>query len=1318
MTESIPKPRPAPGLFGREEAIVDRLRAFLAAHEARTAAAEEQRREQTAAAEKKHAISIARAGEELQRRLAKADAQFAEALERLDTQFAEREAQLTLAWETKRSVQQERHERRIDRNERERREAIWLAETVLESGKPKPGQEFNALCKQLEAGLKAVGESEAFVGSLWPNLSIAPSASLDAGDRESETQSGPASGAEISQRPPADAPDGFEAFDALRTEVHERARALDRLRLPAFFRSGLPMVLGPIAVGGAILGVGFATGWAGWQLPAAAGGVALVLVLVLLVPLRRAAVRQFLAARAEFDTVLTAARASASAVRAAGERERDRAVAALVEQCQAEVDRAETEALEARTSLDTEHSELSSLIEREGQRALDELKERDAHDRAEDERKVAEYRENAHATHAQETAAANSERDAAAEAAESAHRAVTNQCAAAWTCHMRRLRAELAEITDHAARSCPAWSRRLDGSWRFDHELPVGTRVGQVDVALADLGPGLPADPVLRSLAPESLTLPIMLDVASRGSLLVECDAAGRDAAIRLVQTVLLRLLVSTPPGRAKLTIFDPVGRGRSFAGLMRLADFDESLVGSRIWTESRHMEQRLTDLTEHIENVIQKYLRDDYASIDDYNRIAGEIAEPYRYLVIADFPANFTEDAAARLASIIDAGARCGVFVVVLVDPAGKLPPGFDIRELRARAVVIEGRPDESFRLASKALHELPFIPDPAPGETQTIELLRRVGEEAQMAGRVEVSYRVAEPSPGHVWSRSCAEELRIPIGRAGATKAQELRLGRGTSQHALIAGKTGSGKSTLLHVLATAAMLWHAPSEVEFYLVDFKKGVEFKPYASGGLPHIRAVAIESDREFGLSVLQRLDTELRRRGDLYREHGVQSLAQFRERFPDEPMPRSILIIDEFQEFFTEDDRIAQDASLLLDRLVRQGRAFGIHVLLASQTLSGAYSLARSTVGQMAVRIALKCSETDSYLILSEDNGAARLLSRPGEAIYNDANGLVEGNNPFQVAWLGDDERHEVLGHIETLAKRHQVTFEEPVFFEGNAAADLDRNRLLRKAVRERARPIAPLAWLGEPVSIKEPTGAIMRRRGGANLLIIGQRSETAAAMVAASILGLATQHEHEGPRAARFLVVDGTPEDDPLAGRLHAAVTPLPHDVRPVPWRDAPKAVAEAHAERQAREAANRTDGQPIYLALHGLHWLRALRRKEDDFSFSVDADKGPTPDQQLRELLIDGPRLGVFVIAWCDTVGSLTRALDRASMAEFGNRVLMQMSANDSSMLIESTSAARLGLHRAIFFDEERGAEEKFRPYGLPEPSFVKQLAADLAS
>src|SRR5205085_9372557 len=158
---------------------------------------------------------------------------------------------------------------------------------------------------------------------------------------------------------------------------------------------------------------------------------------------------------------------------------------------------------------------------------------------------------------------------------------------------------------------------------------------------------------------------------------------------------------------------------------------------------------------------------------------------------------------------------------------------------------------------------------------------------------------------------------------------------------------------------------------------------------------------------------------------------------------------RILLVIDEFQEFFIEDDKIAQEVSLLLDRLVRQGRAFGMHVILGSQTLGGAYSLPRATLGQMAVRIALQCSEADAHLILSEDNTAARLLTRPGEAIYNDANGMVEGNNLFQVVWLSDARREVYLETIQELSREHHIRKPPPIVFEGNLPADVSKNPLL-----------------------------------------------------------------------------------------------------------------------------------------------------------------------------------------------------------------------------------------------------------------------------
>src|SRR6185436_269112 len=109
-------------------------------------------------------------------------------------------------------------------------------------------------------------------------------------------------------------------------------------------------------------------------------------------------------------------------------------------------------------------------------------------------------------------------------------------------------------------------------------------------------------------------------------------------------------------------------------------------------------------------------------------------------------------------------------------------------------------------------------------------------------------------------------------------------------------------------------------------------------------------------------------------------------------------------------------------------------------------------------------RIALQCSEADTHLILSKDNNAARLLSRPGEAIYNDQNGLVEGNDPFQVVWLPDDKREHLLGELRSRAGDR---YAPPLVFEGNASADIATNRALAAKVAEPGEVKVPVAWLG-----------------------------------------------------------------------------------------------------------------------------------------------------------------------------------------------------------------------------------------------------------
>ena len=104
-------------------------------------------------------------------------------------------------------------------------------------------------------------------------------------------------------------------------------------------------------------------------------------------------------------------------------------------------------------------------------------------------------------------------------------------------------------------------------------------------------------------------------------------------------------------------TLIDPIGQGQNVAAFLSLGDYDEKLVNSRVWTDAKQIERKLTELTEHMETVIQKYLRSEFRSIEEYNARAGEIAEPYRVVVIFDFPDSFSDAAVKQLERIVQNG-------------------------------------------------------------------------------------------------------------------------------------------------------------------------------------------------------------------------------------------------------------------------------------------------------------------------------------------------------------------------------------------------------------------------------------------------------------------------------------------------------------------------------------------------------------------------------------------------------------------------------------------------------------------------------------
>jgi len=893
--------------------------------------------------------------------------------------------------------------------------------------------------------------------------------------------------------------------------------------------------------------------------------------------------------------------------------------------------------------------------------------------------------------------------------AQQTHDADWQAMAERWQTGFQAVADELAAMRAACEQLFPDWSQTEWHDWQRPTEPPAAIQFGSCRLPLSAVKNGVSEDPRLR---PEQtkLVLPALMTIDELPRLIISASGQGRTAAVNVLQAMMFRFLTAMPAGKLRFTILDPSALGENFAAFMHLADYDEQLVGGRIWTESRQIDEQLGLLCDHMERVLQKYLRNEFATLHEYNQQAGEVAEPYRVLVMANFPAGLNDASIRKLQTIATTGPRCGVYTMLGIDTSIRLPNEFDLSSLYTDAVHLQWVKDR-LQWNYPLYEKLPLSLDRLPPRDRLNDLLRIAGEASREASRVEVPFSVVAPPEDQLWSGSTAHELVVPVGRAGANDLQSLRLGRGTAQHVLISGKTGSGKSTLLHALITNLALHYSPNEVEFYLVDFKKGVEFKAYATGQLPHARVIAIESEREFGVSVLERLDEELRRRGERFRDLGVQDLAGLRAAC-DDRMPRILLVIDEFQELFVTDDKLSQDAALLLDRLVRQGRAFGIHVLLGSQTLAGSYSLARSTIGQMAVRISLECSEADAHLILSDENSAARLLSRPGEAIYNDQNGLVDGNNPFQVVWLPDAQRQQYLAQIREKLSTGDYPVEPAIVFEGNVPADPRDNEALVELIRktDSSEVSEPTIWLGSAVRIEPPTGLTLRRQSGNHLLVVGQDEPQALGILATAVAAIAAQQRNA--TEPRVLVLDGTRPESTEQGAWSDLAAALPGQLTVSGLRDAAEVIASLSAEVARRGESSEAIHTPRFLVIHDLAQFRNLRMSEDEFSFSsaTKTNGQPTPvDKQFRNLLREGAAVGVHVLMWCDSYNSLNRFVDRLTLRELDYRVALQMSSSDSTSLIDSPAASRIGEHRAIFYRDDLGTQVKFRPYGLPSADWL---------
>ncbi|WP_188120150.1 FtsK/SpoIIIE domain-containing protein [Actinoplanes lobatus] len=803
-----------------------------------------------------------------------------------------------------------------------------------------------------------------------------------------------------------------------------------------------------------------------------------------------------------------------------------------------------------------------------------------------------------------------------------------------------------------AARLAPGWL----GS-TLDALSPVAPLGGDGTPQFVRVGLAQPLDDV---------RFPAVVPLLGTGHLTI--DATATDPRVfGLLRSLLLRLLAAAPPGSLLVRAVDGVGGGAVFAPFEELSD-------AGLMSPPATDRQGLRDVLSEAE----KWLRP--------ARSGGRRGRRDRSLlvVIASLPELTEGEELRRIAALAQQGPDSGLHLIV----AGWPPPPLTAETTQAplpRTTAISVRnpyaivgdpPGGTFGSSPAATWlNAPVFLDEDPPPRLIDAVCRELAADSAEASRVALSDLLPDEE---LWSQDAAGGVETVVGHHGDVPLV-LRF-NDLTPHWMLGGRSGAGKTAFLINVLYGLGARYSPDELALYLLDFKEGVSFAEFVPTQrdrtwLPHARAVGVESDREYGLAVLRELDAEMGRRSLAYKRAGVSRFADLRAVAAEEgrggPLPRVLCVIDEFQVLLAGNDPMAAEAVALLESLARKGRSYGIHLVLASQTVLGVealYAKRDSIFGQFPVRIALPGGGD----VLEPTNDAAAGLPM-GSAVVNTAGGLggprgatrghervVRFPDPHADQRLLSDLRHRLWGARDLQAQPPRV-------FAGYARQHLADDPTYRAALAGRV--ARPAALVGRVIDVALSSAAFpLDSSPGRHLAILG--SQTAGAEVLdAAARSLAACHP---PRTTRFVIASMVAEGDELAAELAAEIGHR----QEVTVVDAAGLADELDPER------------PGYRVVFGL-------------------DAAPPGSLTgLRRLLREGPSRGVHLLSWWrgvrrfneETGGSMGRE-------DVAGLLFLNVPQSDVSLMLGRPVDWQPRENRALLHDRHADRTVTVVPFVAPE-------------
>lgn len=515
--------------------------------------------------------------------------------------------------------------------------------------------------------------------------------------------------------------------------------------------------------------------------------------------------------------------------------------------------------------------------------------------------------------------------------------------------------------------------------------------------------------------------LPLTFDICNGFNLFLNCPETSNKGMLDFTHHVIWSFLSFIPITKVDVCVFDSEQRGNSIIPFLDFRKRSPETFDQKIYTNQEAINERLQMINTQIDEFIQEKLGNRYKDILDYNLNTPNRAEPITLLVIYDFPSGMDGRSIDLLTNILRNGNKCGIFTMMCYNPNITFSRYESIDErleqISKYCATIDYKDGHYSLLPYNLQINIPEI----LSYSGTNDFVNNYVEKAEIIKKQGLSFK--DILAQNLFSMNSSKSMKIPVGVGDGDSIVNITIGEGSSHHGLIAGATGSGKSTLLHTLIMSSMLHYSPDQLHLYLMDFKSGTEFKIYESVKLPHIQLLALDAMQEFGESILENLVAEMEKRGSLFKEAGQTSLKGYTQA-TGKPLPRILVIMDEFQILFNDSTnrKVAMNCAELTKRIVTEGRAFGIHLLMATQSTKviSDLTLSHGTIEQMRIRIGLKCGENDARYLFSDQNDAKALVMMKGPigtAVMN-LDYTEQPNIGFRAAYCDDDTQKYYLDLI------------------------------------------------------------------------------------------------------------------------------------------------------------------------------------------------------------------------------------------------------------------------------------------------------------